>query len=654
MSESGSFPTVGHIVPDYELLQRIGGGGYGEVWLARSKATGVLRAAKLIWRRKFNDDRPFEREFDGIRRFERISTEHPRLLAIFHVGRNDPEGYFYYVMELADNLGTGTNYKPHTLRADLESGRLPAAAVLQLGLSLVEALGHLHHHGLVHRDIKPSNVIFINGQPKLADIGLVTDASDECSIVGTEGYLSPEGPGTPQADVFALGKALYEASTGMDRREFPKLPKEMRDWPDVRQVFELNEVFLKACAADPRQRYATAETMLAELALLHGGKSLKRKRTRQWCWMLGKRASLGAAVFAALAIAVTILVHGTNRADPYPDGPASTNLVANADCDKGMAIIREDNYGQLAQAYAYFTNAINLDPHFARPYVGLLEMALRDQGTVLMLPTAARTIRQEATGRLKQLAPGLGATFVAQSINSYYNLDFPAAERYALQGIKANPKYELGHTWYGFMLSHWRRPVEARAQLDISTTLAPSKAIVYRCIGHVYFAQRDFTNAIVWYQKAIALDAHHQEDFYWLGRTQRAVGDYDASIETQEKGDLLYATNEAAVKQRYEGLRHAITSGPRGFWEQVRKNSPPNSRDFYPKAVIQIQLGDTNAALKLLGTASASQQDRDNEGGLHNLLFDEYWDSLRDNGRFKALLDKIGYTKVMPARNERP
>src|SRR2546427_6274275 len=86
-------------IPDYELLRRIGGGSYGEVWLARS-ATGVLRALKIVWRHTFEDDRPVQREFEGIQGFERLSREHPSQLALFHVGRG--EGHFFYVIELAD------------------------------------------------------------------------------------------------------------------------------------------------------------------------------------------------------------------------------------------------------------------------------------------------------------------------------------------------------------------------------------------------------------------------------------------------------------------------------------------------------------------------------------------------------------------------
>src|SRR5215471_1854356 len=94
MIASGSPSAVGQFVPDYELLRRIGAGAYGEVWLARSKPTGALRAAKIVWRHRFNDDRPYQREFEGIQRFEKISREHPSQIALFHIGRNDAEGYF--------------------------------------------------------------------------------------------------------------------------------------------------------------------------------------------------------------------------------------------------------------------------------------------------------------------------------------------------------------------------------------------------------------------------------------------------------------------------------------------------------------------------------------------------------------------------------
>jgi hypothetical protein len=90
------------IVPDHTLLRCIGRGSYGEVWMARN-VLGESRAVKIIYRRAFEHERPYEREFDGIRRFVPISRTHPSQLSVLHVGRNDPAGYFYYVMELGDD-----------------------------------------------------------------------------------------------------------------------------------------------------------------------------------------------------------------------------------------------------------------------------------------------------------------------------------------------------------------------------------------------------------------------------------------------------------------------------------------------------------------------------------------------------------------------
>ncbi|MCX6925559.1 MAG: hypothetical protein NT154_20475 [Verrucomicrobia bacterium] len=108
-------------VPDHELLRRIGRGAYGEVWLARS-VTGAFRAVKIVHRQSFDHDRPFEREFEGILKFEPISRTDESQVDILHVGRG--QDCFYYVMELADDQATGgqihaDNYTPRTLKSDL-------------------------------------------------------------------------------------------------------------------------------------------------------------------------------------------------------------------------------------------------------------------------------------------------------------------------------------------------------------------------------------------------------------------------------------------------------------------------------------------------------------------------------------------------------
>src|SRR5205807_6383562 len=146
---------------------------------------------------------------------------------------------------------------------------------LQIALALTMALENLHEHGLVHRDIKPSNIIFVNGVPKLADIGLVTQADATISFAGTEGYIPPEGPGTVAADLFSLGKVLYELSTGKDRQDLPEPPTLCDGIPDELVWREFHEVLLKACEPPVRMRYKSTREMRADLALLQSSKSAK-------------------------------------------------------------------------------------------------------------------------------------------------------------------------------------------------------------------------------------------------------------------------------------------------------------------------------------------------------------------------------------------
>ena len=326
-------------VPDHTLLRVIGRGAYGEVWLARN-ALGGLRAVKVVRREDFKESRPFDREFHGIRKYEPISRRHEAFIDVMQVGLHEAEGYFYYVMELADaacRVRVGeeaevsppggmalrgkaesdiAGYVPRTLRHELGfRGRLPAEECLRIALVLVRALEHLHAAGLVHRDVKPSNIVFVEGCPKLADIGLVTEVGDARSVVGTDGYLPPEGAGLPGADVYGLGKVVYEMVTGLDCRRFPEMPGEPVASSDEGLLRELNEVVLRACAWEAARRYPTATDMRVDLERLHRGRSVRSRnfwrgvvdRCRPWV--------------VAAAFVVPMVVVLTRRPSPPPAPP---------------------------------------------------------------------------------------------------------------------------------------------------------------------------------------------------------------------------------------------------------------------------------------------------------------------------------------------
>lgn len=335
-------------IPDYELIRLIGGGSYGDVWLARG-ITGAFRAVKIVWRDRFSDPRPFAREFEGITRFAAVSLREPSQLALLHAGRDDALGMFYYVMELADDAERGRavdpgSYRPLTLReVHATRGRLPAAEVVALGAALARALASLHAAGLVHRDVKPSNVIFVGGVPKLADVGLVTAASTEqVTFVGTEGFVPPEGPGAPAADVFSLGKLLYELATGLDRNDFPRLPPALDTWPDRKAFLELNEVLLRACEGDARRRFAEAGALLDELLLLQAGKSVRRLRNAE--------RRLARALRIAAALAVIAIVAGAGAWGERQRADRETTLRAAAEAERDLLARKAVYSARLTQA----------------------------------------------------------------------------------------------------------------------------------------------------------------------------------------------------------------------------------------------------------------------------------------------------------------
>ncbi len=274
-------------IPDYGILQKCGHGAYGEVWIARSR-TGSLVALKIV-----EKSEQIAKELAGLRSYSRIADS-PYLIRIFHVG--EVGDTLYYTMELADNLGTGTLYVPAILAGLLKrKRRFTPGETIELGGKLLSGLAVLHRAGLVHRDIKPENILFVNGEPKLSDIGLVRSVSQSLSLGGTLGFIPPErlksGSGGKNSadDLYALGKVLYCCLTGNSVEDYPSFPLSLLN----DEYSRLNEVILTACNKKTSLRFKTAEEFRD--ALSNGVSHKKRFRNtafRMRYWGIGVLAAM--------------------------------------------------------------------------------------------------------------------------------------------------------------------------------------------------------------------------------------------------------------------------------------------------------------------------------------------------------------------------
>jgi serine/threonine protein kinase len=220
-------------------------------------------------------------------------------------------------MELADDQVVGqriqnADYTPRTLQSEMSArGPLPAEECIDLGTQLADALDYLHQNNLVHRDIKPSNIVFINGRPKLADIGLVAGSGMSSFSAGTLGFLPMEGTGDPAADVYALGKVLYEISTGKDRNAFPDLPATARGLSGREKLMQLNPLLLRACAHADDDRFESAADFANALRRLNAPSAF----AGPFSWRERRLIAIAAALALLLVLSDALLIYlGTREA----------------------------------------------------------------------------------------------------------------------------------------------------------------------------------------------------------------------------------------------------------------------------------------------------------------------------------------------------
>lgn len=251
-------------VPGYTLLQKIGEGGFGDVWIARNQLDGSPCAVKVLTRH-------VAAEVGSLQAYQSRGAEHTHLITIRHAGV--AQGIYYYVMPLADRLDTphspalGDYYVPFSLRHWLSyEGPVPAETLMDLLRQVLLGLRELHRQSLAHCDIKPDNLLRVGGVWKLADIGLASNQSGVGERRGTRAYWPPEVVEPRAADLYALGVTAFVAVTGRRPQEFQPdqgaaLGKSLRTGAGRR----LARFISRACDPRPERRYPSAAAMLDDL-----------------------------------------------------------------------------------------------------------------------------------------------------------------------------------------------------------------------------------------------------------------------------------------------------------------------------------------------------------------------------------------------------
>jgi serine/threonine protein kinase len=267
------------VLGEYELLERLGTGGMGEVYRARHRRLGKFVALKVMREKRLDSAEAvarFHRETEAVGQLD-----HPHLVEAHDAGEQD--GVVYLVLKLIDGVDFHRLVK--------EQGPLPVAEACELVRQAALGLQYLHECGLVHRDLKPSNLMRTpTGVVKVLDLGLARlrstantdDLTSPNAVMGTPDYLAPEQADNPaavdiRADLYSLGATLFYLLTGKPpfahRSEMlAKLKAHGVETPaDVRSLrpevpADVAALVARLLAKRPEQRFATPQELADALA----------------------------------------------------------------------------------------------------------------------------------------------------------------------------------------------------------------------------------------------------------------------------------------------------------------------------------------------------------------------------------------------------
>jgi eukaryotic-like serine/threonine-protein kinase len=323
---------VGDRLDQYKITELLARSGMATIWQAidvESGATVVLKVPHL----QYESDIVFHERFA---REQRIGQrlDHPNIVKV--LSPRDPSR-IYLAMELVE----GTS-----LRAMVQNKPLPTQQALDIARQIAGALAYMHENGVVHRDLKPENVmVTAEGRIKLLDFGIAMDTLSRrltwtrlSNAVGTPDFMAPEQivgkRGDARTDIYALGTILYEMLTGelpfsgpnvnailrAKTNGDPTLPSHYQ--PDLDP--HLERIVMNAIARLPRDRYASASAMLADLADPGKVDLAAQPIVRESALLRIPPRRLVALIFGVLIILLLALTLYGSRHKRAPEGPSKS------------------------------------------------------------------------------------------------------------------------------------------------------------------------------------------------------------------------------------------------------------------------------------------------------------------------------------------
>jgi tetratricopeptide (TPR) repeat protein len=469
-------------VPLFVLLEKLGEGGMGEVYLAHREGSEERVAVKLLSPTEKGDQQARRQRFERETRFM-AKLSHPNIVRVLEHGHVN--GRPYLVMEFVDG---------RDLRGWMKPGcPVPVAQTRRVIAETASALAYLGDAGIVHRDLKPENVLLDEHEKvKITDFGIsvavteVGQLTQTAEVLGTVDYMAPEQrarlPVDQRADQFSLAVIAYELLTGKRPLGNFKPPSQLN--PQLHPA--VDAVLARALEEDPDDRYPDVREFAAALE-----KSLQRK-VRRWLRPVIAASVVGVAV-AAIGSA-TIAWRGGRGADGFPPQLLRT-LGQSAQVD--YFIERGDRHldaGHAIDAKSCYAEAIRLSPDDPVPY--LKRAFAYKMGKAYQAALDDLQMALELDPQLVDAWIGRGSIYVTMKdytraipeLDQAIRLDENAAEAWAYRGWA---RYGLGDV------------EQARRDLDTAVAADPSLGVAYQFrglfhkkLGELQRARDDFAAAV--------------------------------------------------------------------------------------------------------------------------------------------------------------